>query len=95
MREREKSVTGGLIVGSALACSDVQTLTFRPPFRIIYKTRKWICHSLASVARGICRLVTCTQPGAPFDAEEPYCNRAGGLAIRMPLEDLGGLAWRV
>jgi hypothetical protein len=77
----------GRIVGFHFACSEVQTLTPGPPSRMIYRTRKWICHSLASVARGIrlSRLSTCTRPSASFDASSRTAA-SGALAIRMPLE---------
>jgi hypothetical protein len=88
MRERVKSVkASGRIVGFRFACSEVQTLTPGHPSRMIYRTRKWICHSLASVACGIrlSRLSTCTRPSASFDARSRTAA-AGALTIRMPLE---------
>jgi hypothetical protein len=38
---------------SAFACSEVQPLTPGRPSPVMYRTRECICHSLASVARGV------------------------------------------
>jgi hypothetical protein len=72
----------------AFACSEVQNLTPGPPSPMIYRTRKWICHSLASVALGarVNRLPFAHNRRFFLEAEEPYCSRAGALAIRVPLK---------